>query len=115
MNTIINDVQLHKGIAPRNPTIQNFSRGNFVSQENSSRMAMPPVNEHRFDKEAFLKQTLLDIKTILKLRFLRPAWTRTYQTYLHDFQHLPAEAYTIQKQQEVLEFVQRIWDHSVEV
>ena len=67
-----------------------------------------------FDKEQFLKETLLDIKTIMKLKYLKPSWTRTYNTILRDFQSLTTDQCTIQIQEEIQEFVRRIWDHSIE-
>ena len=116
MNTINKDVQLHKGIETNENAIKHHNICKFFQQDEVFPAPMKPVKkEALFNKEAFLKSTLLHGRTTLKLRFLRPAWTRTYKTYLHDFQCLPTDACTPEKQQDVLEFVQRIWDHSVEV
>lgn len=67
-----------------------------------------------FNKEQFLKETLLNVKTILKLKYLKPSWTRTYNTILRDFKSLTTDQCTIQIQEEIQEFVRRIWDHSIE-
>ena len=109
-----NDVQLHKSIDLEKQDVKHHNICKFFPQDEVFSTPMKPVKkEPIFNKEAFLKKTLLHGRTTLKLRFLRPAWTRTYKTYLHDFQCLPTDACTLEKQQEVMDFVQRIWDHSI--
>lgn len=68
-----------------------------------------------FDKEQFLKETLLNMKTIIKLKYLKPSWTRTYNTILRDFQKLTTDQCTLEIQEEIQEFVRRIWEHSFEI